>query len=235
VKKIGLVGGLSPESTAHYYELICRKYNRQFGELNFPDLTIESLNLQKLVRLFDVNDWHGVAAKLLEALYRLQRAGAEFGAILANTPHNAFDLMRDESPLPIVTIMDATARALLSDKRRRVGLLGTRPTMEYGFYQKHFQSHGIETVVPSETQRRELDRIIWEELSHGDIKPESRTAARSMLESLADNGIEAVVLGCTELCLLIKPEDSPSPLYDTTELHAEAIVSFALNDSSGDG
>ena len=234
MKKIGLVGGLSPESTAHYYELICRKYNRQFGALNFPELTIESLNLQKLVRLFEVNDWHRVAAILLEALGRLQRTGAEVGAILANTPHNAYDLMRDESPLPILTIMDATARALFSDKRRRVGLLGTRPTMEYGFYQTHFKSHGIETVVPSETQRRELDRIIWE-LSHGDIKAESRTAARSMLESLADTGIEGVVLGCTELCLLIKPEDSPRPLYDTTELHAEAIVSFALSDSSDDG
>src|SRR5688500_6515284 len=109
MKKIGLIGGLSPESTAHYYEIICREYNCHFGRLNFPELTIESLNLQALVERFEVNDWGGVASILLQALDRLQRAGAEFAAILANTPHNAYELIRDESPLPIVTIMDATA------------------------------------------------------------------------------------------------------------------------------
>jgi aspartate racemase len=232
MKKIGMIGGLSPESTAHYYTIICREYNRRCGELNFPELTIDSLNLQKLVRLFEVDDWPGVAVILLESLKRLQRAGAEFAAILANTPHNAYELIRDESPLPIVTIMDATAEALISDGRTRVGLLGTRPTMEYGFFQKHFQSRGIETVVPREAQRREVDRIIWEELSHGTIKAESRAASKAMLDDLARDDAEAIVLGCTELSLLVKPEDSFRPLYDTTQLHAEAILAFALNDAN---
>jgi aspartate racemase len=230
VKRIGLIGGLSPESTGHYYQILCGEYNRRFGQLNFPEITIESLNLQTLVRLFEVNDWHGVAAILLAALGRLQRAGADFAAILANTPHNAYELIRDQSRLPIVTIMEATAAALLSDHRKRIGLLGTLATMEYGFFQKHFRSRGIETVVPNEAHRQELNRIIWEELSHGIIKPDSRAIAQSMVNNLADNGAEAVVLGCTELCLLIKPEDSPRPLYDTTELHAMAILDFALND-----
>ena len=230
MKRIGLIGGLSPESTAHYYQILCREYNRQFGQLNFPEITIESLNLQTLVRCFEINDWDSVAKILLRALERLQNAGADFAAILANTPHNAYELIREESPLPIVTIMEATAAALVSDKRKRVGLLGTRPTMEYGFFQKHFQSQGIETIVPNNAHRRELDRIIWEELSHGTIRPESRTVAQSILNNLADNGAEAMILGCTELCLLIKPEDSPRPLYDTTELHAMAILGFALND-----
>jgi aspartate racemase len=212
--------------------MICREYNRKLGKLHFPELTIESLNLQKLVALFEVNDWDSVAAILLEALGRLRRAGAEFAAILANTPHNAYELIRDESPLPVVTIMDATAAALVSDNRKRVGLLGTRPTMEYGFFQKHFRSQGIETVVPNEPHRGALDRIIWDELSHGKINSESRAAARSMFESLAHDGAEAIVLGCTELCLLIQPEDSPRPLYDTTQLHADAILSYALNDGT---
>jgi aspartate racemase len=229
VKRIGLIGGLSPESTAHYYHIICREYNRQFGQLNFPEMTIESLNLQTLVQCFEINDWDSVAKILLRALQRLQKAGADFAAILANTPHNSYELIRDESPLPIVTIMEATAAALVSDKRKRVGLLGTRPTMEYGFFQKHFRSQGIETVVPDESHRHELDRIIWEELSHGTIKAESRAVAQSTLNDVASNGAEAMVLGCTELCLLIKPEDSPRPLYDTTELHANAILRFALN------
>ena len=234
MKKIGMIGGLSPESTVHYYTIICREYNHRFGELNFPELAIESLNLQKLVRLFAVDDWLGVAVILLEALNRLQRAGAEFAAILANTPHNAYELIRDESPLPIVTIMDATADALLVDGRKRVGLLGTRPTMEYGFFQKHFHSRGIETVVPSEKQRSEVDRVIWEELSHGTIKAESRAACQSMLIELARDDAEAIVMGCTELSLLVKPKDSPRPLYDTTRLHAEAILTFAQNDADSD-
>jgi len=232
MKKIGLIGGLSPESTAHYYDIICREYNRKFGRLNFPDMTIECLNLQTLVERFNIDDWSGVAAILLQALNRLERAGAEFAAILANTPHNAYDLIRDKTPLPIVTIMDATAAALVSDDRKKVGLLGTRPTMEYGFFQKHFQSRGMDTLVPNKSDRRELDRIIWEELSHGVIKAESQELARSMLERLKKGGAEVTVLGCTELCLLIEPEDSPIPLYDTTKLHAAAILNFALNDHS---
>lgn len=235
MRKIGLIGGLSPESTVHYYEIICREYNRRAGKLNFPEMTVESLNLQKLVERFEINDWSGVAAILLQALDRLRRADADFAAILANTPHNAYELIRDESPLPIVTIMDATAAALVGDDRKQIGLLGTRPTMEYGFFQKQFESRGMATLVPNETDRRELDRIIWEELSHGVIKPESRALSRSILEHLTGNGAEAVVLGCTELCLLIKAEDSPVPLYDTTELHAKAILSFAIDDHPIDG
>src|SRR5688572_33374158 len=100
-KRIGLIGGLSPESTVHYYEIICREYNRRAGRLNFPDVSLQSLNLQQLVSLFDVNDWDGVATILLDALQRLHRAGAEFAAILANTPHNAYELIRDASPLKI--------------------------------------------------------------------------------------------------------------------------------------
>jgi aspartate racemase len=197
-------------------------------------MTIESLNLQTLVERFDANDWSEVARILLQAIDRLQRAGAEFVAILANTPHNAYELIRDECPLPIVTIMGATAAALVTDNKKKIGLLGTRPTMEYAFFQKHFQSRGIETVVPGESDRRELDRIIWEELSHGIVKSESRAIARSMLNKLANERAEAMVLGCTELCLLIKPEDSPRPVYDTTRLHAEAILSFALDDATND-
>src|SRR6185503_2266745 len=120
------------------------------GHLNFPEITIESLNLQTLVRLFEANDWDAVAAVLLDALERLHRGSADFAAILANTPHNAYELIRDATPLSIVTIMEATAAALVSDKRKRVGLLGTRATMGYGFFQKQFQSYGIETVVPNE-------------------------------------------------------------------------------------
>ncbi|GMW01637.1 MAG: hypothetical protein AMXMBFR84_27740 [Candidatus Hydrogenedentota bacterium] len=228
MKRIGLIGGLSPESTVHYYEIICREYNHRAGELNFPEITLQSLNLQKLIPHFEQNEWDKVAAILLDALHCLKNAGAEFAAILANTPHNAYDLIRDSSPLEILTIMDATSEALVHDARRMVALLGTRPTMEFGFFQKHFQASHIETLVPDAHARQELDRIVWEELSHGTVRPESRASAKGMIADLTAQGAEAVILGCTELCLLIQPEDSPKPLYDTTRIHAEAILNFAM-------
>lgn len=232
MKRIGLIGGLSPESTVHYYQILCREYNRRFGGLNFPELTIESLNLQRLTGLFELNDWDGVGGALLEALGRLKAAGADFAAILANTPHNAYRQIHAASPLKILTIMDATAAALIRDRRHKVALLGTRPTMEFGFFQEHFQAHGIQTIVPNPEQRLVLDRMIWNELSHGSIKPGSRAAARVMIGDLVHQGAEAVILGCTELGLLIQPEDSARPLYDTTRLHAEAILEYALEGSA---
>jgi len=231
MKRIGLIGGLSPESTIHYYEILCREYNDKFGELNFPEITIQSLNLQKLVELFGKNDWDGVASILLDAIHRLKGAGAEFAAILANTPHNAYDKIRDQSPLEILTIMDATSAVLLSDEKRKVGLLGTQATMEFGFFQKYFSSHHIETITPEATQRQELDRIIWKELSHGEIRPESRLAAKEMIDDLIKQDVQAVILGCTELSLLIKPDDSSRPLYDTTQIHAKAILEFSLQNA----
>ncbi|HOB33265.1 MAG TPA: amino acid racemase, partial [Verrucomicrobiota bacterium] len=219
MRRIGLVGGLSPESTVHYYQILCREYNRRFGGLNFPEITLESLNLQELVGLFEKNDWDKVGAALVAALHRLKAAGADFAAILANTPHNAYDRIRDAAPLKILTIMDATASALKRDGRCAVGLLGTRATMEVGFFQKHFAAAGIETRVPEAPHRAELDRIIWEELSHGVIQPASKEIVRAILRDLEKRGVEAVVLGCTELCLLIQESDTRLPLYDTTRIH----------------
>lgn len=227
MKKIGLIGGLSPESTVHYYQTLCRDHNRVAGGLNFPEITLVSLNLQKLVDLFGKNDWDAVADILLDALGRLKAAGAELAAILANTPHNAYERIRDRSPLEIVTIMEATSAALQHDKRRRVALLGTRATMEFGFFQDHFSAEGIETLVPEAADRAELDRIIWEELSHGTVQPKSQAAAEKMLLDLAQRGAEGVILGCTELGLLISSGETPLPLYDTLALHAQAILERA--------
>ncbi|MDZ8118248.1 aspartate/glutamate racemase family protein [Pontiella agarivorans] len=231
MKRIGLIGGLSPESTVHYYQILCREYNRRTGGLNFPEITLESLNLQELVTRFEKNDWDGVATILLTALQRLEKAGAGFASILANTPHNAYDRIRDKSPLPILTIMDATAAALKKDQRTKVALLGTKPTMEFGFFQKTFAEAGIETLIPENSQRTELDRIVWEELSHGITEETSRKAMKTMITDLQKQGVEAVILGCTELSLLIGESDSPLPLYDTTRIHAEAILKFALQEN----
>ncbi|MBW7907790.1 MAG: amino acid racemase [Kiritimatiellae bacterium] len=227
MKKIGLIGGLTPESTAHYYLAICREHNAKAGGLNFPEISLESVNLQQLIGLFGANEWEKVAEHLLRVLHRLKASGADFAAILANTPHNAYDRIRDASPLKIVTIMEATSAPLLRDGRRKVALLGTKATMEYGFFQKHFESLGISSLIPPADQRQALDRMVWDELAHGVVEEKSRAAAKQMIAELERQGAEAVILACTELSMLIKPEDTPLPLYDTMILHAEAILAYA--------
>ncbi len=227
MKKIGLIGGLTPESTVHYYLAICREHNAKAGGLSFPEMSIESVNLQELIGLFSTNQWEKVAEILLRVLQRLKNSGAEFAAILANTPHNAYDLIRDASPLKILTIMEATSAPLLRDGRKKVALLGTKATMEYGFFQKHFESLGISSLIPPAAERQALDRMVWDELAHGVIEEKSRAAAKRMIADLAAQGADAVILACTELSMLIKPEDTPLPLYDTMILHAEAILAYA--------
>jgi aspartate racemase len=225
---IGLIGGLSPESTVHYYQRICRRFNEQAEGLEFPEIILYSLNLQKLIVCFSRNDWSQVAVQLREAMEHLKEAGAGFAAILANTPHNAWHHLKGHTPLPVLTIMEATADALIAKNMHRVALLGTRPTMECGFFQEHFEQRGIETLTPGADDRMELDRIVWEELSHGKVTETSRERARAIIRSLEDNNIQSVVLGCTELSMLIQPEDSRCPQLDTMAVHADAILAGAL-------
>lgn len=231
-KAIGLIGGLSPESTVHYYTRLCRGFNKEAGGLNFPRIILESVNMQDYVDRFGQSDWGTVGEWLLAALVRLKAAGAEVAAILANTPHHAWDLIADRAPIKVITIMEATANALKRDGASHVALLGTRATMESGFFQRYFRAAGIEALVPSEMQRKELDRIVWDELSHGTVRETSRAAARSMIAGLIEQGAEAVVLGCTELEMLIKAGDSSKPLYDTMSIHADAILEAARGEAS---
>jgi len=226
-KKIGLIGGLSPESTVHYYQKICRVFNKRHGALHFPEISLESISLQRLIGLFENNDWEGVAEILLEALHHLKASGADFAAILANTPHNAYDRIDEKSPLPLVSIMDATSSTLIKHDRKKVALLGTKPTMEYDFFQNHFVKKGITTLVPCESERNRLDRIIWDELSHGIVHTESHDAILAMIHNLEAQGADAVILACTELGLTIQKKDTSLPLFDTLDMHADAILDFA--------
>jgi aspartate racemase len=224
-----LIGGLSPESTVHYYPRICRRFNEQAAGLEFPEIILYSLNLQKLIDCFSRNDWPQVAVLLREAMAHLKGAGAGFVAILANTPHNAWHHLEDLTPLPVLTIMQATADELIARNMHRVALLGTRLTMKCGFFQRHFEQRGIETLTPCADDRKELDRIVWEELSHGKVTDASRERARAIIRSLEHDNIQSVVLGCTELSMLIQPEDSRCPQLDTMAVHAGAILARALS------
>lgn len=156
MKHIGLIGGLSPESTVSYYQLICAGFNKQAGGLNFPTITIRSVNLQQLVELFNADRWDEAANHMVAAISDLQKNGAEFAAISANTPHNAYEQISTRAALPVLSIMDATARAVAKDGLSRVGLLGTKATMEYGLFQRVFARHRIETVVPESEGRQSI-------------------------------------------------------------------------------
>lgn len=228
-KTIGLIGGLTPESTVHYYTRICRNYNKAFGALNFPRIFIESVNLQLYSECFEKGDWERVGEMLLAALGRLKAAGADFAAILANTPHHAWEHIAGRTPLKVLTIMEATAAALKKDGLKKVALLGTRATMESGFFQHFFEGQGIQSTIPEADERKELDRIVWEELAHGTVRDESRIFARDVIARQVGQGAEAVVLACTELEMLIQQEDSSKPLYDTMGIHADAILEYAIN------
>lgn len=168
-----------------------------------------------------------MADRIVEAIHSLKSAGADFAAIATNTPHNAFDRISRNSPLHVISIMDATAEAIIQDGYKKVGLLGTKPTMEYGFFQRTFASYGIQTITPGESDRKVIDRVIWDELVRGIISPGSRKAYNSIIERMAWDGAEGVILGCTEIPLLVKQKDCDVKLYDTAALHASAILDYA--------
>lgn len=225
-KHIGIVGGMSPASTGEYYERICRKYNELAGGWNYPNVSIRSINLQEIADLFTVNRWDDVADRIVDAIKALQRAGADFAAIATNTPHNAYERIKENSPLYVLSIMDATAKAVKDDGLAMIGLLGTKQTMEYGFFQRTFSTYGIETVIPEEKDRDTISSVIWNELVHGKIREESRAEYLRIISRMG--GIQGVILGCTEIPLLVRPHDCPLKTYDTATLHADAILDYAL-------
>lgn len=228
MKHIGIVGGLSPESTIEYYKFICEKYNQRIGGWNFPQITIRSLNLQEIADLFMNDRWDDMADVIVSAVRDLQKAGANFAAIATNTPHNAYERIKKSSPLEILSIMDATAQEIQRDKITKVGLLGTKQTMEYGFFQRTFANYGIDTITPNPIERDYVNKIIWNELIHGKINDESKEGYKRIIARLVEAGAQGIILGCTEIPLLIKPSDSPVKTYDTTTIHATAILDYAM-------
>jgi aspartate racemase len=186
--------------------------------------------LQEISDLFAKWKWDDMADIIISAIKDLKQAGADFAALATNTPHIAFDRIKDNSPLYLLSIMDATADEVELDNKRMVGLLGTKYTMGSDFYQRALKRRGIETMVPYDFEREKIDRIIWEELVHGIIKDSSKEIYKMIVRSLQLRGCEGVILGCTEIPMLIKPEDSPVKTYDTTTIHAKAILEYALKE-----
>ncbi|MCK5866321.1 aspartate/glutamate racemase family protein [Marinobacter adhaerens] len=229
MKTIGLLGGMSWESTQTYYRLINEGVKNRLGGLHSAKLVLFSVDFAEIEALQHKGDWPATADILAGAALSLQKAGADFLVIGTNTMHKVAPEIEQAIGIPLLHISDATAQVLKKDGVTRVGLLGTRFTMEQAFYRERLEAAGIDVLTPDESQRDEVHRVIYEELCQGEIKPDSRHTYLDIVSSLSGRGAQAVILGCTEIGLLIRQADTEVPLYDTTEIHAARALELALH------
>ena len=227
MKTIGLIGGMSWESTALYYAAINKEISSRNGGLNSAPILLHSLNFAPIAEMQAKHDWDGLGDEMAASAKRLEAAGAEGIFLATNTMHNVAYRIEEAVQLPFVHIGDPTADALLADGIQNVGLLGTAFTMEMPFYRDRLQAKGLNVLVP-EVDRTNLSGIIYNELCKGVVREQSREIYVNAINLLRDRGAEAVILGCTEITMLIGDDDSPIPTYDTTALHARAAADFIL-------
>ena len=226
-KRIGILGGMSPESTVAYYEYITRTYTERHGDYGYPEILIYSVSFQPYVDWPNQDRWDLVAQGLSQAAETLEAAGADLILIATNTMHLVFDQVQAQVDVPMLSLLDATAKAILARGLRKVGLLGTRFTMEQGFYQEALAHQGLDVLVPEAEDRSYVNHVIYEELVAGQIRDESRARFLDIIQELVDRGAEGVILGCTEIPLLVSKADAGIPLFDTTSIHAEAALTYA--------
>ncbi len=229
MKTIGLIGGMSWESTVLYYRIINEEVKRRLGGLHSAKCILYSVDFEEIERYQKTEDWSSAARALLDAAMRLERAGADFLVLCTNTMHKVADEIEANVRIPFLHIAEATAAEILIKNIKTIGLLGTKYTMEQEFYRRRLEENGIRVIVPEEKERDIIHRVIYEELCLGEILEESRDQFRQIIKALVERGAEGIILGCTEIGLLVKPEDSPVPLFDTTRIHALKAVDFALS------
>ncbi|KQV04708.1 MULTISPECIES: aspartate/glutamate racemase family protein [unclassified Kitasatospora] len=228
MKVIGLIGGMSWESSAEYYRLLNELTRERLGGLHSARCVLWSVDFAEIERLQAAGEWDRAGVVLADAARSLEAAGAELLLICTNTMHKVADQVAAAVDVPLLHLADATALAVRSAGLTRVGLLGTAFTMEQSFYRDRLASHGLEVLTPDAPGRALVHRVIYDELCLGVIREESRAAYRSVIGELVAQGAEGIILGCTEIELLISPADSPVPVFATTRLHAEAAVAAAL-------
>ncbi len=229
MKTIGLIGGLSWESSSEYYRIINQETQKRLGGTHSADCLMLSFDFAEIEALQAVGDWGEATARMAGAAVRLARGGADCIVICSNTMHRMAAEIEAAVDLPLIHIAEATAEPIVAAGYGRVGLLGTRFTMEQDFYKgRMIERYGLDVITPDGEGREIVHRVIYEELVRGAVNVESRWQYQAVIADLAAAGAEAVILGCTEIGLLIKPEDSTLPSFDSTELHALAAVEWAL-------
>lgn len=229
MKTLGLIGGMSWESTVPYYRTINQTVKEQLGGLHSARLLLYSVDFAEIEKLQHAGDWDAAGAVLAEAARSLKAGGAQLLVICTNTMHKVADAVEAASGLPLLHIADATGDAIRARGITRIGLLGTRFTMEQDFYRRRLsEGHGLDVLVPEPDERDLVHRVIYDELCQGVIRDESRTQYRRVMDGLVARGAQGIILGCTEIGLLVGEDDASVPLFDTTALHARAAALAAL-------
>jgi aspartate racemase len=234
MRTLGLIGGMSWESTVPYYQAINERVRDRLGGLHSAELVMWSVDFQPIERLQVAGAWDDAGARLAQIATRLEHAGAEAIVLCTNTMHRVDRALEEAVAVPLLHIADVTARAVTAAGVRRVALLGTRFTMEQGFLVDRLASHGLDVTVPETRDRADVHRIIYDELCVGVVREESRARYQEVMSRLADEGAEAIILGCTEITLLVDQSDAVVPLFDSTALHATYAADWAMQDDLRD-
>lgn len=230
MKIIGLLGGMSWESTAVYYRSINQGIKKNLGDLHSAKIAMVSVDFHEIEQLQHADDWNGTARILAKAASQIEAAGADCLVIATNTMHIIADQITAAISIPLLHIAYETANKLKADQINKVGLLGTRFTMEKPFYRDRLTQQGIDVLIPDDSQRDIIHKVIYQELCLGQVRNQSRQQYLDIIQSLHNAGAEAIILGCTEIAMLITDEHTDIPLYDTTAIHAEAAVIYALEE-----
>ncbi|MEW5718632.1 MAG: aspartate/glutamate racemase family protein [Chloroflexota bacterium] len=229
MKTIGLIGGMSWESSLEYYRIVNETVKQKLGGFHSAKCLMYSVDFAEIEELQRQDRWDAAAQLMIDAARRLERGGADFVVICTNTMHKSVDAMQTNLRIPLLHIADATAEKIKAAGLRKVGLLGTRFTMEHDFYKGRLVDRfGLDVIIPNTDERAMIHRVIYDELCLGIIKPESRDAYIRAMNNLIEQGAEGVILGCTEIELLVRAEDSRVPLFPTAKIHAIAAVEYAL-------
>lgn len=229
MKTIGIIGGLGPESTIDYYKEIISAFNTKYADLAYPEIIVYSANLNKLLAFVETKSWLELSEWLLNKIGSLHRAGAEFTAIASNTPHIVFDQIKVKAPMPLVSIVEATCNKVQEMGLKKVGLMGTKLTMEADFYKKPFVAKGISVVVPLQKEQELIHHKLFSEIELGIFKDETKAALLSIVKRLVnEEGIDAVILGCTELPLILTESQYGIPFLNTTAIHCERIITYCI-------
>ncbi|MFH2011479.1 MAG: amino acid racemase [Pseudomonadota bacterium] len=229
MKTIGIIGGLGPQSTIDYYREIISTFSTKYPELAYPEIIIYSANMKKLMDFVKTESWSETSQWLLERIYSLHRAGAEFAVIASNTPHIVFDDIKSKSPIPLLSIVEETCNKAQEMGLKNIGLMGTKLTMKAEFYKKPFVSKGISIVVPTDEEQQIIHHKIFSELELGIFKDSTRDELLTIVKRMIEgNKIDGLILGCTELPLILTESRYGIPFLNTSAIHCEGIIKYCI-------
>ena len=231
MKKLGIVGGLGPASTIDYYREIIENYRKVKGDDNYPEIVIDSINMGKLVTEIEANNLNSVANQLLNSISNLEKAGANFAAIASNSPHIAWDLIKDKTPIPIISIIDAVCDYIAHQNYYKVLIFATKFTMKNGLYSNALTNRNIDWILPNENDIETLGDIIYPNLENGIVIKEDKERMIGIAEKyIGQHGADSILLGCTEIPLMIKSNDVSVPVINSTEIHIDKISEIIISD-----